>query len=40
MSDIKAFQNFLDASVSAFHATDNMQQMLEAQGYQRLLEHE
>ena len=40
MSDIKAFQNFLDASVSAFHATDNMKQMLEAQGYQRLLEHE
>ena len=40
MSDIKAFQEFLDSSVSAFHATDNMQQMLEAQGYQRLLEHE
>ena len=40
MSDIKAFQNFLDASVSAFHATDNMTRMLEAQGYQRLLEHE
>ena len=40
MSDIKAFQSFLDASVSAYHAADNMKQMLEAQGYRRLYEHE
>ena len=40
MSDIKAFQDFLDSSVSAYHAADNMKQMLEAQGYQRLHEHE
>lgn len=40
MSDIKAFQNFLDTSVSAYHATANLMQMLEEQGYERLYEHE
>ena len=37
---IQAFQNFLDTSVSAYHATANLREMLEAQGYQRLFEHE
>ncbi|MBE6979704.1 MAG: M18 family aminopeptidase [Ruminococcaceae bacterium] len=40
MSDMKAFQNFLDTSVSAYHATANLQGMLEAAGYERLFEHE
>ena len=40
MSDIKAFQNFLDTSVSAYHATSNLRQLLEDAGYQRLFEHE
>ena len=40
MSDIKAFQNFLDTSVSAYHATANLVAMLEAEGYTRLYEHE
>ena len=37
---IRAFQNFLDTSVSAYHATANLKMMLEEQGYQRLFEHE
>ena len=40
MSDIKAFQNFLDTSVSAYHATANLVTMLDAAGYVRLYEHE
>ncbi len=40
MSDIKAFQNFLDTSVSAYHATANLKNMLEEAGYERLYEHE
>ena len=40
MSNIKEFQNFLDTSVSAYHATDNMKKMLDDQGYQQLYEHE
>ena len=40
MSNIKDFQNFLDTSVSAYHATENMVQMLTAAGYTRLYEHE
>ena len=40
MSDIKAFQNFLDTSVSAYHATANLRDMLVEAGYERLFEHE
>jgi len=40
MSDIKAFQNFLDTSVSAYHAAENMTRMLLDAGYHRLYEHE
>ena len=40
MSDIKAFQNFLDTSASAYHATANMVKMLDEAGYTRLYEHE
>ena len=40
MSDIKAFQNFLDTSVSAYHAAANLMDMLEKAGYERLYEHE
>ncbi len=40
MSDIKAFQNFLDTSVSAYHATTNLKDMLEKAGYEQLFEHE
>ncbi len=40
MSNIKDFQNFLDSSVSAYHATGNLVQMLEEAGYTRLYEHE
>ena len=40
MSDIKAFQDFLDTSVSAYHATANLVTMLDAAGYVRLYEHE
>ena len=40
MSDIKAFQNFLDTSVSAYHATANLVAMLDKAGYVRLYEHE
>ena len=40
MSDIKAFQNFLDASVSAYHAIANLAAMLDGAGYARLYEQE
>ena len=40
MNNIKAFQNFLDTSVSAYHATANLMALLEEQGYNRLYEHE
>ena len=40
MSNINAFQNFLDSSVSAYHATANLMALLEADGYTRLYEHE
>ena len=40
MSNIKEFQNFLDASVSAYHATANLRDMLVEAGYERLYEHE
>ena len=40
MSNIKEFQNFLDTSVSAYHATANLVNMLSAAGYTRLYEHE
>jgi len=40
MSNIKAFQNFLDTSVSAYHATANLKQLLEEENYERLYEHE
>ena len=40
MSDIKAFQNFLDTSVSAYHATANLRDTLVEAGYERLFEHE
>ena len=40
MSDIKAFQNFLDTSVSAYHAAANLKDMLNKAGYERLYEHE
>ena len=40
MSDIKAFQNFLDTSVSAYHAAANLMDMLDKAGYERLYEHE
>ena len=38
--NIRSFQNFLDTSVSAYHAAANLKDMLEEAGYQRLLEHE
>ena len=37
---IKAFQGFLDTSVSAYHATANLMSMLEQENYTRLYEHE
>ena len=40
MHDIKAFQNFLDASVSAYHATYNLVKILREEGYTCLQEHE
>ena len=40
MSDIKEFQNFLDNSVSAYHAAANLRDMLVKAGYERLFEHE
>ena len=40
MENVKNFQAFLDASVSAYHATANLQNMLEQDGYERLFEHE
>ena len=40
MSDIKAFQNFIDTSVSAYHAAANLKDMLNQAGYERLYEHE
>ena len=40
MSDIKAFQNFLDTSVSAYHAAENLTNLLDEAGYERLYEHE
>ena len=40
MSDIKAFQHFLDTSVSAYHAAANLMDMLDKAGYERLYEHE
>ena len=40
MNDIKAFQNFLDTSVSAYHATANLMTLLEQENYTRLYEHE
>ncbi len=39
MSEIKALQNFLDTSVSSYHATANLAQLLLDQGYERLYEH-
>ena len=39
MSDIKSLQNFLDNSVSSYHAAANLSRMLLDQGYQRLYEH-
>ena len=38
--NIRSFQDFLDTSVSAYHAAANLRTMLEEAGYQRLLEHE
>ena len=38
MNDIKAFQNFLDTSVSAYHATANLMTLLEQENYTRLYE--
>ena len=40
MSDIKEFQKFLDTSVSGYHATANLRDLLEKAGYERLFEHE
>ena len=40
MSDINALRQFLDASVSAYHATDNLVTMLDKAGYIRLYEHD
>ena len=40
MSDINELRQFLDASVSAYHATDNLVEMLDKAGYTRLYEHE
>ena len=40
MSNIKAFQKFLDSSVSAYHATASMMSLLEQDGYIQLYEHE
>ena len=40
MSDIKAFQNFLDTSVSAYYAAENLTNLLDEAGYERLYEHE
>ena len=40
MNNTKAFQKFLDASVSAYHATANMTELLEQAGYTRLYEHD
>ena len=38
MSEIKALQNFLDASHSVFHAVDYLARQLEEAGYTRLSE--
>ncbi len=40
MSNIEAFQNFLDTSVSAYHATANLMALLRQAGYTQLYEHE
>ena len=40
MTNIKDFQNFLDSSVSAYHATAKLVEMLDGAGYTRLYEHE
>ena len=40
MSHVKEFQKFLDTSVSAYHAADNLCNMLDGAGYTRLYEHE
>ena len=40
MSTIQEFQDFLDNSVSAYHATANMTAMLSEAGYTQLFEHE
>ena len=40
MGNIKDFQKFLDSSVSAYHATANLMELLKADGYTRLYEHE
>ena len=37
---VRAFCDFLDASVSAYHATANMKKILDAEGYSQLFEHE
>ena len=37
---LKDFQNYLDASLSAYHATANLTCLLEEAGYARLYEHE
>ena len=40
MHSVEKFQNYLDASVSAYHATANLTCLLEEAGYTRLYEHE
>ena len=40
MSNIKEFQNFIDAAVSAYHAIANLVAELDQAGYTRLYEHE
>ena len=40
MHSVEKFQNYLDASVSAYHATANLTCLLEEAGYARLYEHE
>ena len=37
---VRAFCDFLDTSVSAYHATANMKKILDAEGYSQLFEHE
>ena len=39
-NDMRAFCDFLDSSVSAYHAADNLTRLLHEDGYTRLYEHE